>query len=78
LPRRSTRIAVFPLILGALALAGCYEKVISARGFGADHYDVAAPDSPSSGPVGTDWIKSSTQVEPRTTPGDPPKRRTSW
>jgi hypothetical protein len=78
LSRRTVRIVIVPVALSGLMLAGCYEKVISARGFGADHYDVAAPDSPSTGPVGKDWIKSTSQVQPHTTPGDPTVRRSGW
>ena len=43
-PSASLRRALLPLaLLSSLLLAGCYQRVVRAKGFGADQYNVAEP-----------------------------------
>jgi hypothetical protein len=76
-PRRHARIATLSLILAALALPGCYHKVVSAKGFGATAYNVEEPNVPDQRPADSVRIKNS-QWQPRTTPTEPPKGSRGW
>lgn len=49
------RLAVLGFVgVAAMALAGCYERVVSARGFGADQYQVSEPYQENS--KVDDWV----------------------
>jgi hypothetical protein len=56
--RVRTASLALPLLAVALFSGGCYEKTVSAKGFGADRVTLSAPDSPD--PVKTTKLRQST------------------
>jgi hypothetical protein len=56
--RTSARCLALTLLLPSLVLAGCYEKTVSAKGFGGDRVILSEPDSPE--PVKTTKLRQNT------------------
>jgi hypothetical protein len=67
--RRMTVVAAGVALLACAAMSGCYEKIVGARGPGADQYSVSERYQESSTLDNWIWGEDAPREEYRTKPG---------